>query len=600
MTEPLPESFATLRQELLRQAPDLATLHHAGEQIAELTTRARREGGIPLQKIALLGSLTADFLAKAIACAVVMEGVLPQIYVAPFGSYLQQVLDRSSALHSFKPDLVILVPDARELIGDFPLDTPREAVDASLSACVRQFEAMWTVLGELGARIIQATLVPPQRHLRGVADRLLMLSPRRQVQALNERLVEAGCGRVNWLELDALATHLGEHRFADESGFINARLPFALKHLPEIIFPFRAAWRLSQARVKKVLVLDLDNTMWGGVIGDDGVEGIVIGPGSSRGEAFLAWNHYVRQLSQRGVILAVCSKNDSEIAATGFTHPHAIFARSDFAAFHCSWSDKASGMRQIASELNVGIDSFVFVDDNPAECEQVRNALPEIAVVHLGTDPTRFIERLDKGHWFDLDHYTAEDATRSQAYAARAAASAEAADMSDLSSYLAGLAMVGHFAEAEDKDLARIAQLEYKTNQFNLTTRRYSEGDIAAFAKSPDRRVFTLRLKDKFGDHGLVSSLVTQIEPEGLRIDSWLMSCRVFARTVEQFIMNKLVDFALAQGQGAIFGEYRPSPKNEVVAGLYERLNFVPYGRGWRLNLAERPAALEHFIKEEG
>jgi FkbH-like protein len=598
MTETMPADFTALYHDLVRNAPDLASIHLVGEQLAQLATQAKAQGG-KVQKIAVLSSLTADFLVKAIACGVAAEGVLADFYLAPFGSYLQQVFDRGSALHHYKPDLVVIAPDARELVENYPINTPDDAVAQDRAAKVGQFEAMWSILGqELGAKVVQLTLIPPHRRLRGLADRLLPHSPQRQIDALNTDLIDAGRGRVNWVEMDRLASKLGDARFADESGYINARLPFALKYLPDIIPPFRAAWRLSQARAKKVLVVDLDNTMWGGVIGDDGVEGIVLGPGTPRGEAFLSWNLYIKQLSERGVILAVCSKNNADIAATGFDHPSAIFARKDFAAFHCAWTDKANGLRQIAKELNVGVDSFVFVDDNPAECEQVRGELPEVAVIHLGTDPTRFIEKLDLGQWFDLDQYTAEDAGRAAAYAARAAASQEAANAGDLSSYLAGLSMQGRFARADDKDLPRVAQLEYKTNQFNLTTRRYSDTDIAQFAAREDAEIFTFRLRDKFGDHGLVSSVVALREGEDLVIDSWLMSCRVFSRSAEQFIMNKLVEAARAQGLTGIRGQYVPSPKNEVVAGLYEKLGFTADGEIWRLD-ATRAAPLPHFINEE-
>jgi FkbH-like protein len=424
-----------------------------------------------------------------------------------------------------------------------------------------------------------------------------------QVAALGAGLFEAGRGRVTWVELDRVAARVGLDSWFDEGGYYSARLPFRLKHLPDYMHAFRAAWRSANARVKKVLVLDLDNTLWGGVIGDAGVDGIVIGPGSATGEAFQNWGLYLKRLRARGVTLAVCSRNDPELAAAAFDHAGMVLKRTDFAAFDCSWGDKAAGLKRIAGQVGVGVDSLVFADDNPAECEQVRGALPDVGVVHLGADPARFIALLDRGQWFDLSQYTAEDMSRSSAYAARASAKAEAEAASDISTFLGGLRMVGKIATAGRAELGRLAQLEQKTNQFNLTTRRYTEADLTVFIDRPDAVVLALWLADKFGDHGLVSSLIGMIEGDALRIDSWLMSCRVFSRTAEQFAMRRLIEAARTRGASRVVGEYIPTKKNAVVSDLFERLGFARVdGREglWTLDIrqAAGPAATETWIAD--
>ena len=594
-------AFSELRRELSATALDLPEIHLAGRRIANLGGGSTDD--VPTQKMAVLGSLTTDFLMSAIGCAAVQEGILPILYQAPFGSYVQQVLDRHSELHRFRPDVVILAPDWRELVEDLPINTSADEVARLVDSKVGHFTALWDVISnEIGAKIIQNILIAPARRLRGVAERLSPASQQNQIRAITAALLERGRGRVAWVELDRLAARLGTASFADESGYTNAKLPFSLKFLPDYIPAFRAAWRIAVARTKKVLVVDLDNTVWGGVIGDEGVDGIVIGPGSPRGEAFADWGRYIKQLADRGVILAVCSKNDPKVAATGFTHKHSVLKKSDFAAFSCSWSDKAGELRRIAGELNVGVDSFVFVDDNPAECEQVRMELPEVAVVHLGTDPTRFIECVERGQWFDLDQYTVEDAARSEAYAARAQAREEQASSSDIATYLTGLRMVGLFGEAQANDLARVTQLEQKTNQFNVTTRRYSEGAISDFMSRDDVLVLAFKLSDKFGDHGLVSTLIAVHEGNTFRIDSWLMSCRIFSRTAEQFMLGKLIEFARARGATIVFGEYIPTEKNGVVANIYDRLGFerVTANSSWKLELADDLDGdrLKHFITE--
>ncbi len=364
---------------------------------------------------------------------------------------------------------------------------------------------------------------------------------------------------------------------------------------------FRGAWRTATGRIKKALVLDLDDTLWGGTIGDDGVEGIVLGRDhGAKGEAYVAWQQHVAALGQRGVVLAVCSKNAPQVAANGFTHPASALRLSDFATFSCGWQDKATTLRQIADELSLGLDALVFVDDSPAERLQVQQALPDVTVVDIGNDPAQFVDCLEAGHWFDLQSYAAADLQRSAAYAARRDARSAQAATTDLSSYLTSLAMVGQLAPAQASELPRLAQLELKTNQFNLTTRRYTQTQLAAMLERPDHLVLSLRLRDRFGDHGLVASLVAVREADTLRIGGWLMSCRIFSRTAEQFMLAGLVRLGHEQGAAAIEGEYLPTGRNGVVADLYPRLGFArtsPDGRHWRRELALPLEDLTSFIQ---
>jgi FkbH-like protein len=560
-----------LRQNLLAKPATLTLIFQTGTQVLEVTAGT---SPLPTQRIAVLGNVTIDYLTRAIACAVLMEGTAPTLYQAPFGAYVQDVLDPTSPLHAFGPELAVIAPTWRDLIVPLPIGASAADVDTALDAKIGLFAALWDRLIAKNAKIIQHVLVPPTARYCGIAERLAPAAPANQVRRLNEKLLEAGRFRVHWVDMEALATEIGARNFGASRFWHAAKLDFDQRWLPDYLPLFRAAWRAANAKAKKVLVLDLDNTLWGGVIGDDGADGIAIGPGSTAGEAFAEWQAYVKALGERGIVLAVCSKNSPEIAATGFTNPHSVLKREDFAAFECSWNDKAGGLKRIAQDLNLGIDSFVFVDDNPAECELVRQELPEVAVVHLGTDPTQFIEKLDAGHWLDLPHYTAEDLGRAAAYSARAAALAEQSQATDIGSFLAGLDMKGRLYRPEDADIARVAQLEQKTNQFNVTTRRYSEPAIRDFLTRNDTIVLAFRLADRLGDHGLVSTLIARQEDDALRIDSWLMSCRVFSRSAEQFILRGLIDLAQQRGVTRLVGEYLPTPKNDVVADLYDRMGF--------------------------
>ncbi|MEI7711604.1 MAG: HAD-IIIC family phosphatase [Rhodospirillales bacterium] len=580
-----PAAFlADLKQGFGGKAPTLPTIFQVGDRIEE-TGAEMVPVGTPTQRIAVLGATTIDYLRRAVACGVLREGVFPIVYQAPFGSYVQEVLDPGSALHAFKPELAVIATHWRDLVADMPIGCTAADVDAALESKVALFRSIWGRLTGVGAKIVQHLAVPPQQRFRGVAERLAPASPANQIRRLNDKLLEAGNGLVTWIDMEALATKTGTGRFSPAKFYFSAKLDYDQRWLPDYLAPFQSAWRSANAKAKKVLVLDLDNTVWGGVIGDDGVEGIKLGAASPAGEAFEDWQRYIKGLSERGIILAVCSKNAPEIAETGFTHPNSVLKREDFAAFECSWSDKAGGMKRIAQTLNVGIDSFVFCDDNPAECELVRQELPDVAVVHMGTDPAAFIDLFDAGHWFDMQAYTTEDLGRAQAYAARAAALAEQEGATDIGGYLAGLDMKGKLYRPDEADIARVAQLELKTNQFNVTTRRYSETQVRGFMERNDAVVLAFRLADRFGDHGLTSTLVAFQEDDAMRIDSWLMSCRVFSRSAEQYILKGLIDIAEGMGATKLVGEYKATPKNDVVADLYPRMGFTVREDG----LYERP-----------
>ncbi len=331
-----------------------------------------------------------------------------------------------------------------------------------------------------------------------------------------------------------------------------------------------------------MLALDLDNTLWGGVIGDDGVEGIALGPGSAVGEAFEDWQRYIKGLAERGVVLGVCSKNAPEIAASGFTHANSVLTREDFAAFECSWADKAGALRRMASALNLGLDSFVFADDNPAECELVRQELPEVAVVHLGHRSGAVRGAVRRGVLVRSARvYRRGPGAGGGLHRAGGRVGRGVARRPISTRIWPRLAMKGRLYRPEEADIARVAQLEQKTNQFNVTTRRYSEAAIRGFMERNDAIVLAFRLADRFGDHGLVSTLIAFQEDDAVRIDSWLMSCRVFSRSAEQYMLRGLIEQALGMGARRLVGEYLATAKNDVVAEVYPKLGFAPTETGF-------------------
>ncbi len=305
--------------------PTLPQLFQLGDRLAAATPPP----DAATQRIAVVGGVTIDYLRRAIACAVAAEGVFPVTYQATFGSYVQDILDPASALHAFAPDLIVIAPSHRDLIAPLPIAATAAETDAALEPAVALFRKLWASLAARKIRIIQHLLVPPAARYRGPADRLAPAAPANQVRRLNDALLAAGRGLVHFLDMEQLATAIGSRRWSAERFHYAAKLDFDPRWLPDYLAPFRAAWRAANARAKKVLALDLDNTLWGGVIGDDGVEGIALGPASAAGEAFADWQRMLKGLAERGVVLAVCSKNAPEIAATGFTHPNSVLRREE-------------------------------------------------------------------------------------------------------------------------------------------------------------------------------------------------------------------------------------------------------------------------------
>ncbi|HMK89524.1 MAG TPA: HAD-IIIC family phosphatase [Methylocystis sp.] len=570
-----------------RSVSNLPSLFNLSGAVASFAA-AGKSSNIPMQRVAIVGSLTMDFVASAVNCVVLRNGFLPETYLAPFASFLPELITPTSGLYAFHPDCVVLAPDFREYVITTDIGEDDAQIRKALDQRVAQIAGLWKRLhAAQPCKIVQHLFYAPPERLCGVAERRWPGARDNQIRYLNDKLVEAGAGLVGFVEIDRLAEQVGTGAFGAERAYNNGRQPFDARNAVAYLPYFEAAWRLAFAKARKVLALDLDNTLWGGVIGDDGADGIRLGVGSPEGEAFAEWQAHIKKLARRGIVLAVCSKNDPEIAKTGLRHPAAILGEGDFAAIECSWDDKALGLRKIARALNLGLDSFVFADDNPAECGLIQKELPEVGVCNVGADPALFISKFEAGCWFGAEAYTAEDLKRGEQYRARQQALALESEAADLPGYLKSLEMKGKIGPFAVSDVERLAQMESKTNQFNLTTRRYSAPQIQEMLGKPDVISLAFRLEDKFGDHGLVSSLVAFHQGDDVVIDNWLMSCRVFSRSAEQGIFNHLVDVAKARGARRLVGKYTPTAKNGVVAELYPNLGFTPAGEEgvWRVAL---------------
>ncbi|MFK4135333.1 methoxymalonyl-ACP biosynthesis protein [Pseudomonas luteola] len=564
-------------------------------------------------RMALLSSHTVDHLVPSIRVAGLGRRLALSVYVGPYGMYRQALLTEDPVLTAFAPQVILLALDANDAPLNLPVDTGEEEVEEAVRTRVDELRLLWRRAKErYAAKVIQQTLVPSEPALFGSFEALVPAAPHSVIERLNAAIRTAARQEgVLLLDLAALAAQgsygqgLAEPvRWHQAKQLVSPTLaPLYGDHLARIL-----AARVGLSR--KCLVLDLDNTLWGGVIGDDGLEGIKLGQGSPSGEAFLAFQRYVVRLAERGVILAVCSKNDMAVAEAAFEHPEMLIKRSSIAAFVANWEDKAGNLRRIASMIDIGLDSLVFVDDNPAERDIVRRELPEVGVPELPEDVADYAARVAAAGYFESASFTTDDATRGQNYALNAQRKAALGQATDMEGYLRGLEMVLTATRIGTAELTRSTQLINKTNQFNLTTRRYGEAEVERLAEDPRAIALAIRLKDKFGDNGLISVVLARpdscLAPKELYIDTWLMSCRVLGRQVEQAVLDVLITTATNAGYHALIGEYRPTSRNAMVAEHYPKLGFVskaapeehiPDAQFWHYDMTTPRNVPTHFIE---
>jgi|SRR5580700_7473578 FkbH-like protein len=529
-------------------------------------------------RLALLGSSTMVHLHPAIRVAGLRRGLWISIYENDYGQYWQELTDSSSSLHEFKPNAVLFALDPHHLAAGIGASLDRAEADRSFDEVRDRIRECWRLTREtFRCPIMHQLPLPLHPGLLGNNEHRLPGSRQDFIMRLNHALRELADGEgVDILALDTRAAIDGLKAWHDPALWHRAKQeisPAAAPMYGELVARLLAA---KQGRSAKCLVLDLDNTLWGGVVGDDGLEGLVIGQGSALGEAFVAFQEYARELSRRGVILAVCSKNDEANAIEPFEkHPEMVLKRHDIASFVANWSDKASNLRAIAEELNIGVDSLVFVDDNPFERSLVRRELPMVAVPEVGDDPATFAQTLADAGYFEGLAVTEEDRARNEQYQGNRKRERLKASVTDIDSYLRSLEMELIWRPFDKVGLQRTVQLINKTNQFNLTTRRYTAEDVLTIME--DSRAFglQLRLLDRFGDNGIIAIVIGKMNgDEDLLIDTWLMSCRVLGRQVEPTTLNLVADSAKRLGARRLIGEYLPTKKNGMVKDHYAKLGF--------------------------
>jgi FkbH-like protein len=530
-------------------------------------------------RLAVLGSSTLAHLLPGIRAAGLRRGIWIDTYENDYGQYLQELSEAGSPLHEFRPTAILVALDAYHLTAGVTSGMDTETAEAALIEMQDRIKEVWNLArNAFRCPIIQQAVLPLHLPVLGNNEHRLPGSRAWFVTRLNAAIrTMAEQENVDILAVDHRAVRDGIGKWHDTALWHRSKQevsPAAGPMYGDLVGRWLAA---KQGRSFKCLVLDLDNTVWGGVIGDDGLEGIALGQGSPLGEAYTAFQEYARELSRRGVILAVCSKNDEANALEPFEkHPDMVLRRGDIACFIANWQNKADNIRAIAQELNIGIDSLCFIDDNPFERNLVRQELPMVAVPEVSDDPTGYPVALADAGYFEGLSVTDEDRERTAQYQGNKARDALKAAVTDLPSYLRGLEMQLIWKRFDKIGLQRIVQLINKSNQFNLTTRRYNDEDVIAVMADPDAFGLQLRLTDRFGDNGIIAVIIGRLRTnQDLYVDTWLMSCRVLGRQVEPTTLNLIAAEAAKLGGKRLVGEYIATKKNAMVSEHYARLGFT-------------------------
>lgn len=561
--------------------------------VDRLVKQLRKEGNLPFRrrtKIALLGSMTLEFWLPPLRAQCFAWGIDAEFHLGPFGQYQQEILQPRSATELFHPDIVVIACDYRSL------GFPQESNDPNgeVQQRVNGLRSLWKQVRErMGAFVVQLNAEIPAQDPYGRLSAALPGGLGRMLRGFNLALwdAERAESAVAVLDVEQIAAKFGKlpiqkQAWHDAVLWNTAKQYPSSQATPVLTHHLTGVFRALLGLSAKCVAVDLDGTLWGGVIGEDGLGGIQIG-GGPVGEAHAAFQTYLKALAACGIMLAACSKNNREDALAPFReHRGMVLKEEDFAVFVANWESKDQNLKEIARIVNIGLDAIVFVDDNPMERARVRQNLPEVEVVELPLDPSGFVAALDEPLYFEALALTGEDRVRSQSIRTNQERAQLEAQSGSVDDYLASLEMTVELSPFQPADMARIVQLINKTNQFNLTTRRLNESEVRQLLAGEGNYTQSLRVSDRFGDNGLTGVLIAVRESDALRVHTWLMSCRVMGRRLEEAVLAALGKFARTSGATKIIGEYLPTAKNEVVAKLYLTLGFTATGEPGIFELA--------------
>ena len=528
------------------------------------------------KKIAVLTGSTANEIVDEMELFLLSEGIRPQFYLSEYDKYYEDAVFGNPELDAFAPDIVFVHTTSRNIKSWPSAGMSAEEIDQLLQGEFGRFVQVWEgISNRFKCPVIQNNFERPEYRLFGNKDVYDIHGKHNFVYRLNGLLYQYANEHENFFinDVDYASAAFGLDAWQDAQVWYLYKYAMSLKAIPEFAHSVTKIIKSIYGRNKKVLTLDLDNTMWGGIVGDDGVDGLHIGNELPEDEAYLAFQKYIKEQKQIGVVLTIDSKNDEENAIDGLNHPDGAVTPDDFVCIKANWNPKSINLEETATELNLGIDSFVFIDDNPAEREIIKGQLPTVSVPDV-TTPEEYIRYIDKGGYFEVTNLTKEDLNKSEMYKANVQRAQSEKKFADYGEYLKSLEMTAVIKSFDDPHIQRIAQLTNKTNQFNLTTKRYSEADIVNIKEDDNYVKLYGRLLDKFGDNGLVSVVFGHKNGEELDIDLWLMSCRVLKRDFEYAMLDCLVADCQEQGLKRLRGHYYPTAKNKMVKEMFAEMGF--------------------------
>jgi FkbH-like protein len=585
-------ALALLRQHYATR-PTLSTASGVIERVGRLG----RAAGLAPCKLFVLRSFTVEPVVPLLRAQAMLHGIDLEVAVGEFNAYPQEVLDPGSALHAFAPDVVLFALQTRDLVPALWSGGGPEA-GAAVDRALGDLGA-WVERLRAGSRaqILALSFCPPVWSSAGLLDAQAADGQAALIGRLNHGLrgIAAAVPGTTVVDYEGLVARHGRQRWHDERKWLTARMPIAADCLAPFADELVRALVALRGKTRKAMVVDLDNTLWGGVVGEDGPQGIALGA-EYPGAAFQALQRALKDLVDRGILLAIASKNNEADAREVLSdHPGMVLRPTDFAATRINWNDKAGSLRELAAELNIGLDSLVFLDDNPVERERVRAEVPEVAVLDLPEDPMQFAAVVRGCLWFDRATLTDEDRARTRQYAQQRERAALESSAGSVEEFLASLEMSMIAARPSAQTVARVAQLTQKTNQFNTTTRRRTDEEVRALVEAPGSEVWQYAVRDRFGDNGIVGVGILSVDGTRAELDTFLMSCRVIGRTVETAMLSHLAARARDRGAGELRGWFHPTRKNAPAAGFFAGHGFREAERAgdsvcWALELAAAPA----------
>ncbi|MEO8514077.1 MAG: HAD-IIIC family phosphatase [Ignavibacteria bacterium] len=555
---------------------------------------------LPVKKIAILGDTSTQLLVQAIRGFGYEEGINLDIFEAEYDQIDHEVFDADSELYSSNPDFVIIFQAVQKLLNKYNKSSDESKRTFANDTLAHIKDLTGIINSRNKCKIIFFNYAEINDNVFGNFANKLDFSFIYNLRKINLGLMDLS-RELKYLyinDINLLQSSYGFERSFDAKLYVTADMVFSLDFIPPVAKSTVDIILSLSGKAKKCLILDLDNTMWGGIIGDDGVENIQIGE-LGIGKAFTELQLWAKQLKQRGIILAVCSKNDHDVARSAFdNHPDMVLKYEDFAVFQANWDNKAENIKQIQEFLNIGFDSMVFLDDNPFERNLVKSFLPEVTIPDLPEDPAEYLNYLSKLNLFETSSYSEEDSGRSDQYRVEFERSLVKKAFTNEDEYLESLEMVSECKSFDVYSIPRVSQLTQRSNQFNLRTQRYSESDVKNIAESNDYITLSFTLEDKFGHYGLISLVILKKEKESLFIDTWIMSCRVLKRTMENFVLNSIVEAAKSNGFSKLVGEFIPTAKNKMVKDHYKNFGFGESDGKFIMDL-DNYTTLKTFIKRK-